>query len=209
LIGNILECNKQDCAHPTRHATTQLTSPDMKRTTLSRIDVHAMPGDPTRGWLTAGAVRLPCRLGRGGVGSLKREGDGRTPRGSHALLQVFYRADRLPRPRTGLRLRPLRPDDGWCDAPFHQLYNRPVRLPFAASHEDMWRADHVYDCVVDIGWNRGSLDRPAIRGGAGSAIFMHLTRPEPAPTAGCVALRRSHLLWLLARLGPRTRLHIC
>jgi L,D-peptidoglycan transpeptidase YkuD (ErfK/YbiS/YcfS/YnhG family) len=180
----------------------------MKRTTFSQIHVHAMPGDPTRGWLTAGPVRLPCRLGRGGIGFVKREGDGRTPRGHHALLQAFYRADRMTRPRTGLKLRPIRREDGWCDAPFHRLYNRPVTLPFAASHEEMWRADHVYDCVVDIGWNRGTLARPAIRAAGGSAIFMHLTRAEPAPTAGCVALRRDRLLWLLARLGPHTRLHV-
>ncbi|GGG32098.1 hypothetical protein GCM10008026_10800 [Chelatococcus composti] len=146
---------------------------------------------------------LPCALGKGGVTRAKCEGDGATPLGRFALGALYLRPDRGRRPRCGLPTRWMRPDDGWCDAPGDRLYNRPVRLPYPASHERMWRDDDVYDRVIDIRYNRGP-----IRPGRGSAIFMHLARPGFAPTAGCVALRRADLDRLLPRLGPGTLLVI-
>jgi L,D-peptidoglycan transpeptidase YkuD (ErfK/YbiS/YcfS/YnhG family) len=72
-----------------------------------------------------------------------------------------------------------------------------VKLPFDGSHEVMWRDDHLYDIVVILGQN----DAPPVPG-LGSAIFMHLAKEDYAPTEGCVALARTDLLALLARLGP-------
>ena len=76
-------------------------------------------------------------------------------------------------------------------------YNRPVRLPYAASHERLWREDDLYDLVLVLGHN----DDPAVPG-MGSAIFLHLTRPERTSTEGCVALDRPDLLELLAQARP-------
>ena len=42
----------------------------------------------------------------------------------------------------------------------------------------------------------------------GSAVFLHVARPDRSPTAGCVALEAGALKRLLARLGPRTRIDI-
>jgi L,D-peptidoglycan transpeptidase YkuD (ErfK/YbiS/YcfS/YnhG family) len=42
------------------------------------------------------------------------------------VREIFYRADRVPAPRTALPLRALAPDDGWCDAPGDPNYN-PAR----------------------------------------------------------------------------------
>jgi len=47
--------------------------------------------------------------------------------------------------------------------------------------------------------------RPRIAG-RGSAVFVHVARPQFKPTAGCVALDIGSLRRLLARLGPRTRI---
>jgi L,D-peptidoglycan transpeptidase YkuD (ErfK/YbiS/YcfS/YnhG family) len=93
--------------------------------------------------------------------------------------------------------------DGWCDAPGHRSYNRPVPLPFAVGHERLWRDDALYDVVIEIGWN----DNPAIRG-RGSAIFMHLARPGHTPTEGCVALANNDMRKLLPLLARRTRIEI-
>ncbi len=106
-------------------------------------------------------------------------------------------------PPVGAAARLTRPDDGWCDDSRHRRYNRPVPLPFAASHERMWRDDSLYDAVIEIGWN----DRPAIRG-RGSAIFFHLARPGFTPTEGCVAVDRAAMRRLLPLIGPRTRIWI-
>lgn len=168
---------------------------------LQRIYVRARPGDARRGWLRAGALVLPCALGRSGPRRDKKEGDGATPLGVHPLRQVWWRAGKVKRPATALPVRATRKRDLWCDAPGHRRYNRPVTAPFAASHEEMWRADDLYDLVVELGWN----DRPP-QPGRGSAIFMHVARPGFLPTEGCVALRRRDLARLLPLLGPQTHL---
>ncbi len=170
---------------------------------LARLRVHRSPLDPRRGRVTAGGASFPCALGRTGTTRVKREGDGATPIGRYPLLGAFYRADQGPRPRTGLRMRAIAPRDGWCDDPEDRRYNRPVRLPYPASCEAMWREDRVYDLVVDVGQNRGP-----IRPGGGSAIFFHLIKPGFPPTAGCVAVERSAMRKILARVGPRTRMEI-
>ena len=175
----------------------------MKRGYARLLTVYASPLDRRRGRLVAGALVLPCALGRSGPRHSKREGDGASPIGRFALLGGFYRADRLRRPRTGLRLAPIRPEDGWCDDPGDRRYNRPVRRPYPASHEAMWREDPLYDLVIDIGANRGPIVK-----GRGSAIFLHCARPGFAPTEGCVAVEPRMAARLLARIGPRTKIEI-
>jgi L,D-peptidoglycan transpeptidase YkuD (ErfK/YbiS/YcfS/YnhG family) len=153
--------------------------------------------------LRFGMQSIPCRIGRSGVTHTKREGDGATPAGVLRILQGFWRADRRLPPRTGIPLRPIRPQDGWCDAPADRAYNRPVRLPYPASAEEMARKDHQYDVVLDLDWNR----LPRMRG-RGSAIFLHLMSAEKNGTAGCIALERGRIDLLLAHLSKRTRIVI-
>lgn len=166
--------------------------------------VHVLAGmTRRRGWLQAGALRIPCALGRAGIGAAKREGDGRTPRGTFPIRRLWWRAEHGPRPVTALPVRMIRESDGWCDAPGDRNYNRPVRLPYPASCERMAREDELYDLVLELGWN----DHPR-RQGAGSAIFLHIARPGFLPTEGCVALRKSDLRKLLPLIGPETRIAI-
>jgi len=133
----------------------------------------------------------------------KREGDGATPAGAWRVRCVLYRADRVRHPRTALAIQAMRPDDGWCDAPADRNYNRLVKHPYPASAERLWRADGLYDVLVVLDYN----ERPRVRGG-GSAIFVHVARPDYAPTEGCIALARRHLERLLERLGRRTALSV-
>src|SRR5918992_698559 len=100
-----------------------------------------------QGVLEFAGNRLPCILGRSGISASKREGDGATPAGAFPLRRLLYRSDRIARPSTFLPAEPLRENDGWCDDPADPLYNRPVRLPYKASAESMWRADRLYDIV--------------------------------------------------------------
>lgn len=168
---------------------------------LENIKILPFTGNRSRGLLIAGGVVFPCALGRAGIVHGKREGDGGTPAGVLRLVEVLYRADRVARPLTRLPLRPIRPDDGWCDDPADRLYNRPVQLPYPASHERLWRDDRLYDLVVVLDWN---LARP--RPGAGSAIFFHLASPGFGPTAGCVAVSEETMRKVLRRAGRGTRL---
>jgi L,D-peptidoglycan transpeptidase YkuD (ErfK/YbiS/YcfS/YnhG family) len=128
---------------------------------------------------------LRCALGKGGVRPAreKREGDGATPAARMPLRRVLFRADRGAAPRCRVPVEPIAPEDGWCDDPRHRAYNRAVRLPLDASHERLWRDDTLYDVIGVLGWN----DAP-VEPGRGSAIFLHVARPDFAPTEGCIAL---------------------
>jgi len=136
---------------------------------------------------------LRCALGQGGVRVDKVEGDGATPAGLLPLRRILYRADRVPPPRCPMPIEPICQTDGWCDDPLDREYNRFVHLPYDGRHEELWRLDEVYDVVAVLGWN----DRPVVKG-RGSAIFLHVARPDYAPTAGCVALGPPDLSRVLA-----------
>jgi len=178
-------------------------SPPGRPVALRAIRVAPRTGARNRGWLAAGQVRIPVALGRGGVRADKREGDGATPRGRFRPLRVWWRADRGPRTRTLLPVRRITRADGWCEDPADRRYNRPIRLTDGKSGDRLWRADRLYDLIVELDHNA----RPRIAG-RGSAIFVHVARPNFADTAGCVALTSASLRRLLARLGPKTRIHI-
>ena len=163
---------------------------------IRRLCVAPLPGVPWRGRLSAGGVTVACTLGPAGVRRDKREGDGATPAGRFRLLRAYLRPGARGLRPASLPVQATRRDDLWCDAPGHALYNRAARAPLAAGHEAMWRADHVYDLVVVLDHNQ----RPRAQG-RGSAIFFHLTREPPAPTAGCVAISAADMRRLLPRLG--------
>jgi L,D-peptidoglycan transpeptidase YkuD (ErfK/YbiS/YcfS/YnhG family) len=162
--------------------------------------VSVSPEGATLDW---GAGPRRCALGPAGISPKTREGDGITPRGVFELREVFYRADRVKLLATTLPLWKLEPDDGWCDAPEDPNYNRLVKLPYRASAETLWRDDHLYDIVVVIGFN----DDP-VYAGKGSAIFLHLARPDYAPTAGCVAMAERDLRAALEQLQPGDKIRI-
>jgi len=170
---------------------------------ITSLHVHKQPGTKTRGILKAGAASFPVSLGRGGILTNKREGDGGTPRGQFRLKRLWWRPDRMARPRTFLPTRPIGPADAWSEDPADRRYNRHVRRQPGEPGDRLMRADHLYDLIIEIDHN----DRPRVAG-RGSAVFIHLARNGYEPTAGCVGLRRDHLLQLLQRVGPRTRIVI-
>lgn len=141
--------------------------------------------------------RFKCSIGRGGIKADKKEGDGATPIGCFRFQTVYYRADRLGKPVTSLPVIAIQPDDGWCDEPNDKLYNQPVKLPYPASHEELWREDHRYDLFVTTDHNQ----KPSIPY-KGSAIFIHLAGIDDygayALTAGCLALNLSDLQTILS-----------
>lgn len=104
---------------------------------------------------------------------------------------------------SGLPTRAISPDDGWCDAPGDRNYNRAVKLPYGASHENMYRSDNLYDYCLLLDQNYSRRAR-----GRGSAIFFHLATADLGPTEGCVAIRPNDMRWLLPKIGTHTVLEI-
>ena len=141
-------------------------------------------------------------VGCTGVAAVKKEGDGATPAGIYPLVSGFYRADRMAAPRSGLPMRALSPGDAWVDDPADPDYDRLATLRYPAHSEPMWLDDAVYDLRGD-GYN---MD-PVVPS-AGSAIFLHIARPDFSPTAGCIAVERDVLIGLVPLLGPGSTIAI-
>jgi L,D-peptidoglycan transpeptidase YkuD (ErfK/YbiS/YcfS/YnhG family) len=175
----------------------------MQRRAFSMIRVRARPGNRSRGLLLAGALAIPVVLGRSGIRANKFEGDGATPRGRFRLVRLWWRADRNPRPRTLLPARRITPGLAWCEDTADRRYNHPFQRGARESGDRLWRADHLYDFIIEIDHN----SRPRVAG-RGSAVFLHVARPDRTPTAGCVALDAAALRRLLAALGAKTRIAI-
>lgn len=145
--------------------------------------------------------RFPCSIGRGGITLAKREGDGATPAGTHRLVGMLYRPDRITAPADWAL--PFGPGDLWSDDPKDYDYNTMVRAPYAFGHERLSRPDPLYDLILITDWNWPYATR-----GKGSAIFIHTWRKPRHPTAGCIGFARADLIWIAARIRHQTRLII-
>jgi L,D-peptidoglycan transpeptidase YkuD (ErfK/YbiS/YcfS/YnhG family) len=174
-----------------------------KDRSIRNISVRPKPGNRSQGLLSIGGRVHVCALGKGGIRAIKREGDGGTPLARMRLLSACLRIGHVANRAALLPMARISPKLGWCEAPGDRNYNRPVRLPYAAAHESMNRADALYDIVIVMDWNI----RPRKRNG-GSAIFFHVARPGLTPTEGCVALPGNVLRRLLPKLSAKTVLTV-
>jgi L,D-peptidoglycan transpeptidase YkuD (ErfK/YbiS/YcfS/YnhG family) len=175
----------------------------MRQLVFSVIRVRQRVAGRSHGLLLAGRHAIPVVLGRAGIAADKREGDGATPRGRFRLTRLWWRADRLPRPGTRLPVRCIDSALAWCEDPTDRRYNRPFRRSANEPGDRLWREDSLYDLVIELSHNT----RPRVAG-RGSAVFVHVARPDRSGTAGCVALAAKDLRRLIGRLGPRTRIDI-
>ena len=173
----------------------------VRKTSLSAIHVRVRPHARSQAWLVVGQRAIRAALGRASVKAAKREGDGATPAGRFRPIRLWWRADRLPRPRTLLPVRPIMSNQAWCEDPNDRRYNRPFRRSANEPGDRLQRADELYDLIVEIDHNT----RPRVAG-RGSAVFIHVARPGFGPTAGCIALTRGDLQRLLSRLSRKTRI---
>ena len=155
------------------------------------------------GFLLFNGKKYKCAIGKNGISNSKQEGDDTTPEGSYKIRKIYYRSDRLKKPDSPFVTEELKKSDGWCDDPSDPKYNKFVSLPYLASHEELWREDNLYDIIVVLGYN----DSPPVPG-KGSAIFVHIARPDYLPTAGCITLARDDLLEILRNCRKDTEVVI-
>jgi L,D-peptidoglycan transpeptidase YkuD (ErfK/YbiS/YcfS/YnhG family) len=150
-----------------------------------------------------------ARVGRNGVSSRHREGDGTTPTGVYAFDTTVYGSRANP----GVRYRYHRIvcGDWWDEDASSPTYNTfqhvrcGVRPPFRAESEGLWKATTAYRYLIPIRYNAD----PVVPG-RGSAIFLHVQRPNP--TNGCVSLQEAQLVqtlrWLRPALEPRIAIRV-
>ena len=144
-----------------------------------------------------------CCIGKNGYTRSKREGDNKTPQGVFKIEHLYYRKDRLNRPKTHLKCIQITKKLGWCDdVNFPKKYNKLITVNNSIKHEKLFRKDHKYNLLIPIKYNFKS---PKI--GHGSCIFIHLTR-NYKPTAGCVALKKKDFLIMLKLIKKNTKIKI-
>ncbi len=137
--------------------------------------------------LRVGNKLLPCVIGKNGISKFKREGDGKTPTGTHQIVGMLYRPDKISQPRKWAL--PIRPRDIWSDDVKDPNYNLMGNSSSLFGHEQLFRSDSIYDLILITNWNW-----PYAVKGRGSAIFIHSWRKHASPTEGCIALSRDNLL---------------
>ena len=144
-----------------------------------------------------------CSIGKKGLSTKKVEGDKKTPVGTFSLDKLYYRHDRIRKPKTKLKCIPIKKNMGWCDdIKSKKNYNRLINIKQKVRYEKMHRFDRKYDLVVPIKYN---FLKPKL--GKGSAIFLHVTK-NFIPTSGCIAIKESDFLILLRLINKKTKITI-
>ena len=118
-----------------------------------------------------------------------------TPVGTFKFNNIYYRKDKLGKIDFKIRSSIIQKNDGWCDDPESELYNTYIQFPFNKSAEHLYRNDRIYDIVCVINYNT----TPVIPG-EGSAIFLHIARPNFEGTEGCIAIEQEELLEIACNL---------
>jgi len=146
--------------------------------------------------LIIGEFKLKCCLGKKGISKNKFEGDLTTPKGKFKLGKLYWRADRVQKPKTSLFCKKIKKNMGWCNDINSRYYNKEIKKNKKIKHEKLFRYDHKYDYFILIKYN---YDNP--KKNKGSAIFIHITK-NYKPTAGCIAIIKKDFL-VLAKLAKK------
>lgn len=158
-----------------------------------------------RYFLKAGNKVFRCQIGTEGFKNVakKVEGDKTTPIGKWRLEKLYYRPDRILRPKPKkkniLKINQITKYCGWCDDIRSKYYNKYLNINNLPSlkigFEKLWREDNAYDIVIQISHNTN----PTIKN-KGSAIFVHCSFEDFRSTAGCIALEKRDLIFLIKNL---------
>ena len=164
-------------------------------------------------FLKAGKKVFRCQIGTEGFENVakKVEGDKTTPIGKWRLVKLYYRADRVLRPKfkkkSTLKIKRITKYCGWCDDIRSNYYNEYLNINNPLSpkigFEKLWREDNAYDIVIQISHNT----YPTIKN-KGSAIFIHCSFEDTRSTAGCIALEKRDLIFLIKNLKSDVKIRI-
>jgi len=151
--------------------------------------------------LTIDDFKFKCSIGKKGIKKNKIEGDKSTPKGFFSIGKLYYRADRVPRPKTDLNIKKIYPNLGWCNDSKSKFYNSEIKIKKNIKYEKLFRKDYKYNYILVINYNPKKIPYK------GSAIFIHLTKNYKT-TEGCVALKEKDFLIMLKLIKRKTKIKI-
>ena len=143
-----------------------------------------------------------CCVGKNGLSFNKKEGDKKTPKGIFNLGHLYFRADKIKKIKTNLKLIKINKNMGWCNDHKSKNYNKLIITNLKEKHEKLYRKDYKYDLFIPILYN---FKNPIPNNG--SCIFLHLTN-NYYPTAGCIALKKKDFIILAKLINPQTKIQI-
>ena len=143
-----------------------------------------------------------CCIGTCGFTSDKYEGDKKTPAGLFLLGDLYYRSDKVEKPKTKLKCIKIQKNMGWCNDINSKFYNKEIKIKKNIKYEKLFRNDYKYDYLIPIKYNWLKPKK-----NKGSAIFIHLTK-NYNPTAGCIALSLKDFLILVKLIKKNTKIRI-
>ena len=146
--------------------------------------------------------KLKCCVGKGGLKKNKIEGDGATPKGKFSLGSLYWRSDRIKKPKTSLNCKKITKNLGWCTDPKNRLYNKEFKIHKKIRHEKLMRKDYKYNLLIQINYNKKNTIK-----NKGSAIFIHLTK-NYKPTLGCIGLIENDFLVLSKLVNKKSKIII-
>ena len=148
--------------------------------------------------------KFKCSIGKKGFNMKKKEGDQTTPKGLFNLGNIYYRADRVPKPNSKIKKIVIKKNMGWCDDSKSKYYNKIIKINknLNIGYEKLFRKDSKYDYLILIKYNYKKIKK-----NKGSAIFLHLTK-NYLPTKGCIALQKKDFLILCKLISKKTKIKI-
>ena len=164
-------------------------------------------------FLKVGNKVFRCQIGTLGLKNAvkKIEGDKTTPIGKWYLKKLYYRSDRILKPKLKkkniLKINQITKHCGWCYDIKSNYYNKYIKInnfrSLNTNYERLWREDNVYDIIIEISHNT----KPIIKN-KGSAIFIHCSFEDFRTTAGCVALKKRDLKFLIKNIKSQLYIQI-
>ena len=148
--------------------------------------------------------KFKCSVGKKGFSKNKIEGDYKTPVGIFDLGYIYYRSDRIQKPKSEIKICKIKKNMGWCDDPSSRHYNKLIKIKknLKSSYEKLYRKDSKYDLLILIKYNHKKVKK-----NKGSAIFLHLTNNYSA-TKGCVAIKKKDFLILIKLINKKTKIKV-
>jgi len=143
-----------------------------------------------------------CCVGKNGLSLNKKEGDKKTPKGIFNLGHLYFRAYKIKKIKTNLKLIKINKNMGWSNDYKSKNYNKLIKTNLKEKHEKLHRKDYKYDLFIPILYN---FKNPIPNNG--SCIFLHLTN-NYYPTAGCIALKKKDFIILAKLINPQTKIQI-
>ena len=146
--------------------------------------------------------KFKCCVGKNGITINKKEGDNCTPKGKFKIGSIYYRADRVAKPISKIKIKKITKNMLWCDDPYKKDYNKQIYINKKTKGERIYRNDYKYNYFIVIEYNT-----KLTKHNKGSAIFLHLTK-NYQKTAGCIAINKKDFLIMLKIINKNSKIII-